>query len=335
MDSYKLDIPESIFEKTIGRKRSPQSNVLIGLGLFFIPLVIGYLVFGFENLFLGGYWREFFIYPSIIFYILIIAPFLTAIEDKVIQVFIKLGDLTEEKMHQIHDETHAVDPLREWLSIAMGVLFILILFGGSIRFDLRGIFLLVFSLTTFGILSWTVYSSVVSVRITGELLKQPLKVDLFDLDPYKVVGKSSLYLALSFIGGFSLALLFTAQDLSVIQDIEFWLINMYMFLLPVIIFFWNMYPTYKIIDSAKKDALKQVGQQIRVFKDRMLADSSPPAEILSISQSLQGLIALEDRLEKIQSWPYEISTLRSLLGSILIPAITVVGQVVLRRLFGW
>lgn len=335
MDEKKQNIPDSIFEKSIGRKRPPLITLLIGFGLFIIPLIVGYIVFGFPDLFIGGYWREFFIYPSIIFFILLIAPILTEVEDKVIQEIVKLGDLTDEKMKQIHDETHAVDPLREWLSIGAGIVFILILFGDNIRFDLRGVFLLIFGLATFGILSWTVYSSVVSVRITGELLKQPLKVDLFDLDPYKVVGKSSLYLALSFIGGFSLALLFTAHDLSVIQDIEFWLINIYLFILPVFIFFWNMYPTYKIIDSAKKDALKQVGQQIRRIKESMLEQSSTTADFVFMSQSLQGFIVLEERLEKVQSWPYETSTLRSLLGSILIPFITVVGQVLLRRLFGW
>lgn len=335
MDENKLNIPDSMFEKTIGRKRPPQITWLIGLGLFLITLLFGYLEFGFTDLFLGGHWRNLFVNPSIIFYILLIAPKLTEVEDKVIQEFIKLGDLTDEKIFQIHEETHAIHPIREWLSIIVGVIIVLVLFGGSVTFDLTGIYFLIISLTAFGILSWTVYSSVVSVRITSELLKQPLKVDLFDLGPYKVVGKSSLYLALAFIGGFSLALLFTGADLTVVQSFEFWIVNMYMFFLPVIIFFWNMYPTYKIIDSEKKDALKQVGQQIRRLKDSMLAETSPPADSGALSQSMQGLIVLEERLEKVQSWPYEVSTLRSLMGSILIPVITVVGQVFLRRLLGW
>lgn len=335
MDKNKLNIPESIFEKTVGRKRSPQMTLLIALGLFLVTFVIGYLEFGFPDLFIGGQWRNIFVNPSIIFYILLIAPILTDVEDKVIQEFIKLGELTDEKIQQIHEDTHAIEPWREWLSIGVGVIIVLALFGGSVSLDLTGIYLLIISLTAFGLLSWTVYSSVVSVRVTSQLLKQPLKVDLFNLEPYKVVGKSSLYLALAFIGGFTLALLFTGADITVVQSFEFWIVNMYMFILPFIIFFWNMYPTYKIIDSEKKDALNKVGQQIRRLKDRMLADTNLPDESTSLSQSLQGYIALEERLEKVQSWPYEVSTLRSLMGSILIPVITVVGQVVLRNLLGW
>ncbi len=132
-----------------------------------------------------------------------------------------------------------------------------------------------------------------------------------------------------------MTLIFTAQNHLVFQDLVFWIINMPMFFLPVIIFFWNMYPTYQIIDSAKKDALKQVGQKIRIIKEGMLAGSTSPADIGLLSESLQGLIALEHRLEVIQAWPYRVSTLRSLLGSILIPVITVVAQVVLRRMLGW
>lgn len=335
MDEKIGNIPESIFEKTIGRKRPWQITLLIGMGLFLITFAVGLLEFGFTDIFTEGHWRGLFVNPSVIFYILLIAPILTEMENRVIQEIIKLGDLTEEKILQIHNETHAVHPIREWLSIGVGVLIVLILFGGSVRFDLTGIFLLLIAIMAFGLLSWTVYSSVVSVRITEQLLKQPLKVDLFDLDAFKVVGKSSLYLALAFIGGFTLAIIFTAQNLLVFQDVAFWIINMPMFFLPVLIFFWNMYPTYKIIDSEKKDALKQVGQQIRSIKESMLAASTSTADIATLSQSLQGYIVLEERLEKIQSWPYEISTLRSLLGSILIPAITVIGQVVLRRLLEW
>lgn len=330
-----MQLPESIFEKTIGRKRSPHITLLIGLGLLLITFIIGYLEFGLPDLITGGFWRNLFVNPSIIFYILLVAPKLTEVEGKVLQEFIKLGDLSEEKMNQIQNEIHAVHPIREWLSIGVGILFVLLLFGGSISFDLTGIFQLLISLTAFGLLSWTVYSSVVSVRLTGQLLKQPLKVDLFDLESYKVVGKSSLYLALAFIGGFTLALLFTAHDLTVIQDIEFWLINIYMFILPIVIFFWNMYPTYKIIDSAKKDALKEVAQHIRDIHDQMLLKAGLTADHADLSQSLEGFIVLEARLEKIQAWPYEVSTLRSLFGSILIPAVTVLAQVLLRRLLGW
>ena len=332
-----MNSSETIFEKTIGRARPWWVTLLIGLPLFLLAFVVGILEYGLPDLFTEGYWRGFFINPSIIFYIMLIAPKLTQMENEVIEAIIPLGDLTEEKIHQIFDETHAVRPFREWLAVGVGVLIILVglLFGDNVNFNLTGIVFLLLAAMAFGMLSWTVYASVVSVRVTATLLEQPLQVNLFDLDAFKVVGRSSLYLALAFIGGFSLALFFSSPDFSVFQNLEFWLINLPVFLIPVIIFFWNMYPTYKIIDSAKRTALKQAGQKIRAVSARLLAgiDRSPETGVLS--QSLQGLIVYEQRLEKVQTWPYEVSTLRSLFGSILIPVITVVGQVALRRLLGW
>jgi len=332
-----MNSSETIFEKTIGRARPWWATLLIGLFLFVLAFAVGIFEHGLPNLFTEGYWRGLFINPSIIFYIMLIAPKLTQMENEVIEAIIPLGGLTEETLQQVFEDTQAERPFREWVSVGVGVLVIILtmVFGGGIEFGLTGIFVLLVSAAAFGILSWTVYASVVSVRVTARLLKQPLQVNLFDLDAFKVVGRSSLYLALAFIGGFTLALFFTAPDFSVLQNVEFWLINLPMFLIPVIIFFWNMYPTHKIIDSAKRAALKQAGQMIRVVSARLMAGIDHTSGAGELSQSLQGLIAYEQRLEKVQTWPYEVSTLRSLFGSILIPVITVVGQVALRRLLGW
>ena len=332
-----MKFPETIFEKTIGHERPTKVTFLIGFALLLIALVVGSVEYSFSELFSEGFWRGFFIYPSIIFYILLIAPKLTQMENKVIGAIIPLGDLSENKIHQIFEETQAFRPLREWLAVGVGVLIITIslLSGGSIGLNLTGVYFLVMAAIAFGILSWTVYASVVSVRITAQLLKQPLQVNLFDLDAFKVVGKSSLYLSLAFIGGFTLALFFSAPDFSVFQSVDFWIINFPMFVLPVIIFFSNMYPTHKIIDSAKRAALKQAGQKIRAVSDQMLKSADQSSDVESLSHKLQGLIALEERLSKVQTWPYEVSTLRSLLGSILIPAFTVIAQVLLRRVLSW
>lgn len=333
----KMKFPETIFEKTIGRERPWEITLIIGLALLMMALIIGSVEYGISDFFIQGYWRGFFIYPSIIFYILLIAPKLTQMENKVIEAIIPLGDLTEEKIHQIFEETQAFRPLREYMVVGAGVLIIIVslLTGGDINFNLAGLYYLLQTATAFGMLSWTVYASVISVRVTAQLLKQPLRVNLFDLDAFKVVGKSSLYLALAFIGGFTLALIFSAPDFAVFQSLDFWIINFPMFVIPVIIFFSNMYPTHKIIDSAKRAALKQVAQQVRTVSDQMLTGAGQSSDAGMLSQAMQGLIALEERIDKVQTWPYEVSTLRSLFGSILIPAVTVVAQVLLRRMLGW
>lgn len=331
-----MNYTETIFEKTIGRPRKSSATLLIGLVLFLIAFIVGTLAHGIPGLFIDGVWRGFFIYPSIIFYIFLIAPKLSTMENEVIEAILPLANLTEEKFNEFIEGTQVIRPLREWLAVGVGVGFITIIqiTSGSVSFDLTGIYYSLMAATAFGILSWTIFASVLSVQVTAELLKQPLQVNLFDLSPYKVVGKSSLYLALAFIGGVTLALVFSAPDASVFQSLQFWLINMPMFLIPVIIFFWNMQPTHSIIERAKRKALKQTGQKIEAVSTRLMMDIERTSDTEQLSQTLQALLALEKRIYDVLTWPYEASTLRSLFGSVLIPIITVLIQVVLRRLLG-
>ncbi len=309
---------------------------MVGSVLFLIALVVGWLEFGLPNLFVGGYWRGVFLNPCIIFYIILIAPELTQMENKVISTIIILGGLSEEKINNVFKETHAIHPIRELLAFGAGIIIITIIMvvGGNINFEMFDIFHLVTTAITFGLLSWTAYASLISIRITAELIVQPLRVNLFDLEPFKVIGKSSLYLSLAFIGGITLAIIFSAPDLAILQNWEFWLVNIPILMIPVIIFFWNMKPTHQIIDTAKRDSLRKVGQEIHTISDSILNSKDSLSNTERVSQRLQGLIILEERLEKVQTWPYDVSTLRTLLGSILVPALTVFGQVLLRSLFG-
>lgn len=331
-----MNSSETIFEKTIGRPKSGLVTLLIGLGLFLFALFVGILTYGLPGLFIDGVWRGFFIYPSIIFYIFLIAPKLSVMENEVIEAIIPLADLTEEKFDEFVKDTQVIRPLREWLAVGVGVGFIVFIqiTTRSVSFDLSGIYFFLMAAAAFGILSWTIYASILSVQITAELLKQPLQVNLFDLSPYKVVGRSSLYLALAFIGGVTLALVFSAPDPSVFQSLQFWLINMPMFLIPVIIFFWNMQPTHLIIERAKRKALKQTGQTIQVLSRQLMEGIERTSDTEQLSQTLQAMLALEKRINDVLTWPYEASTLRSLFGSVMIPIITVLIQVVLRRLLG-
>jgi hypothetical protein len=331
-----MNLPEMMFEKTIARERPWWMSSLIGLMLFLIALIVGGLEFGLSDLLSGGSWRGVFLNPSIIFYILLIAPKLTKMENKVIDTFLSLGEMTEVEIKQVLEKSNVIKPFREVLAFGVGLIVIVIAFllRGEISLSLLSIYTLIMSVIAIGLLSWTAYASVVTIRVIAQLIKQPLKVNLFNLDPFKVIGKTSLYLALAFIGGISLALIFTAPSLSVFQNLEFWIINLPILMIPVGIFFWNMYPTHKIIDMAKKKALRKVGHKISRVSDRLLNDEDFSSDAGDFRQPLQGLIALEERVEKVQTWPYDISTLRALMGSILIPVLTVFAQVLVRNWLG-
>jgi hypothetical protein len=328
-----MEIPKSLFEKSIGRERAWYMITLIGVALLSSGLLVGSLEFGFVGFFSEGHWRRLLINPALILYILVVAPRLTRIENQVIKAVMPLMRRPESKTGKIFKEPQ---PVQEGIVICAGALIVTFLWvvNNGFAFTLYQVYNLVMTAASFGLLSWTVYASVLSIRDTALLLEQPLRVDLFNLAPFKVIGKSSLYLAFAFIGGVTMALLFTTPDLMVFESLEFWVINTPMFFMPIAIFFWNMYPTHKIINAAKKDTLKQVGSKIDQTSTSFMKNLESRPDAFQGGLTLMGLIAYEERLEQVQTWPYDVVMLRSLFGSILIPALTVVAQVFLRQLLG-
>ncbi len=328
-----MEIPTTLFEKLIGRTRTWYVIVLIALGLFSLGLIAGSVEFGLTSFFYDGHWRRLLVNPTLILYILLVAPQLTRMENQVLKAILPLICHSEPEVEIQFNEPR---PIQEGIIIFAGALIItaLIVVNNGFAFTFSGIYNLVMTAASFGLLSWTVYASVLSIRDTALLLEQPLRVDLFNLAPFKVVGKSSLYLALAFIGGVTMAMFFTTPDLQALQNLGFWLINSPMFFMPIAIFFWNMNPTHKIIDIAKKNALKQVGLKISQRSTRFLTDLEGSPDAVQEGLTLMGLIAYEERLEQVQTWPYDVAMLRKLFGSILIPALTVIAQVFLRQLLG-
>ena len=64
--------------------------------------------------------------------------------------------------------------------------------------------------TMFALLAWTIYVSIAGTRLTAALHRQPMQINLFDTAAFEAVGRQSLLLALVFVGGITLSLLFQA-----------------------------------------------------------------------------------------------------------------------------
>lgn len=331
-----MEFTETLFERSIGRPRARHTILLIALILYGAALLVGALEYGIDSLFAEGHWRGLLVGPTVILYVLLIAPRLTKMENEVIDAILPLAELNGEPSDALASASPSIDPQQELGAIAFGLLggAIIVAAYGGLALDWVTVYGLILTPAMLGLLSWTVYASVVSIRVTAALLQQPLSVDVLNLGPFKVVGRSSLYLALAFVGGVTIALVFSAPDASVLLTLEFWLINGPMFLMPVMIFFWNMHPTHKLIASAKEAELEDMRHLMRSLSVRLLEGIRETEGAPQVTAEIQALIAYEKRLEQVQTWPYDVSTLRSLVVSVLVPGVTVLAQVAVRRLLG-
>ena len=76
----------------------------------------------------------------------------------------------------------------------------------------------------YGLMGVVVYGSLATTRVTSTLLGLDLKIDPLDVSPFVAIGRQSLWLALVFVGGITLSLLFIGMQPEYLLLWEFWVI---------------------------------------------------------------------------------------------------------------
>lgn len=170
----------------------------------------------------------------------------------------------------------------------------------------------------YGVLGWAVFVSVSSTRLNAALHRQPMQFDIFNSTPFEAFGRQSLLLALVFIGGITLSLLFTFQDAN-LSSLEFWLVNLLFVLFIVSIFFLAMRPTHKVLLAEKKRRLEPVQRHINLACQDLVQRLDQSQDPGNLPGEINALIIYEQRLLTARTWPYNTSMLRTLFFSILIP----------------
>src|SRR4030042_4721081 len=115
----------------------------------------------------------------------------------------------------------------------------------------------------YGLMGVVVYGSLASTRVTSTLLGLDLKIDPLDVSPFVAIGRQSLWMALIFVGGITLSLLFLGMQPEYLLLWEFWVIYAPLIVVPVVVFFLNMAPTHRRLQAARDTELKRVEVLIR------------------------------------------------------------------------
>jgi hypothetical protein len=170
----------------------------------------------------------------------------------------------------------------------------------------------------YGILAWTVYVSVISTRVNAAIHRKPLQFDILDPAPFEAVGRQSLLLALVFVGGITLSLLLSFQIENMTTP-AFWLINLLLVLLVVLIFFMNMRPTHQVLAAAKRGELSVVQDHIQRLSRELVNRLDRGQDTGNLPGEINALTLYEERLQAARTWPYNTHMLRTLFFSVLIP----------------
>jgi hypothetical protein len=327
--------PTSLFDRLIGHPRYPWIAIGLSTLLFLAPFLVAFAGDELGELLSGGQWRGLLIPPTIIAYILLIAPRMTNQEARVLESLRSIILIDDESFGQIVEENATIRLRNELIALGSGIL--LGFLSGMV--SLEGAFSwlgLIWFLSTglmYGLLLWAIYVSVVSSRVIAALLRQPLHVDPFDVTPFEAVGRQGLLIALVFVGGITISLLLVAFEPEVFLRPEFWLIYIPLALVPVMLFFLTMYPTHRVIAAAKNRELADVQRHLQHSCRSLLARRDEGQSTDTLPAEINALAAYETLLQKTRTWPYNTAMLRTLFFSVLIPGGTILGRALVEVLF--
>lgn len=346
-----IEFPKTLFDRLIGQPRRPA--LVLGAALLFaaLPLIGVALEGSLDGLLINDQWRGVFIGPSVFLYIVVIAPRLSKMDVRMIHSLRSLVLSDDEQFQRLVQQALAVPLWKELAAFGLGAAWSLVSFAraGAFALSFIAVYRLIATVFVNGILLWLIYISFVSTRLASTIMRQPMQVDPLDITPFEAIGRQSLLLALVFVGGITLSLLFIIFQPGIFQVLEFWLVYVPLALVPVIVFFLNMRPVHRVLATARDQELKAVRKHIlrasRALIQRLEAGGDPGGDAGGISGGISGadsaslavqinaLAGYEERLKRARTWPYNTEMLRTLVFSVLIPGGTVLGRLLVNIIY--
>ena len=259
--------------------------------------------------------------PVVIIYILVVAPLLARSDATVVSAFRPLVLVDDDTFNRLVQGASSIPPLGEGIAFALGALLGLWLgwpWGTTFHTPWLKVYAPLFLGLMLGLLGWTIYCSIVGTRLTAELHRQPLQVDILDLKPFHPVGRQSLAASLVFVGGILLGALL-GLDVENIYAWQTWLFYLPLASVPVIVFFLNMRHTHRVLAAEKKRELATVQHRMELARQSMRQCIAHHDPLDATAAEFGALVAYEARVRAARTWPYNTSMLRTLFFTILIP----------------
>jgi len=323
----------SLFARLIGRRRRPSITVGVSLLLILAPIGVAYLDGVLDDFFSQGYWRLLLLPPAVIIYILVVTPILARMEAGVIEAFRPLVLMDDDDFDRLVNEASRINPIGEVIAFGVGAAFGLWL--GRTWLSEANVFWLNLYLPLsaglmFGLLGWTIYGAVAGTRLTAELHRPPLRIDIFDMKPFEPIGRQSLIVALVFVGGTALSMVFGLGQGSIFawQD---WLIYVLLALVTVLVFFLSMRDTHRVLAAEKKRELEAVQRNILLACRTLMKRFAANENTGTLAAEINALVTYEERLQATRTWPYNTAMLRTLFFFVIPPAGAALARVVFEK----
>jgi hypothetical protein len=316
----------SIWDRTIAHPR-PWWVTLVLAALVYLPTLLAAGAFGMTDLSSQGA-RAILAPPTIIVYILILGPVMAPLEAGVFRALRPLALVDEAELDAGLNRARTVPLWQELASVAVGLVFGLLLIGlpEGEAVTWPNLVVVVTGYTMLGLLGWTAFMSIAGTRVLNALLHFPLRVDPLDRKPFEPIGRWALGIAMAFVGGILIGLILGSYGTDAVRNPRFWLLFLPLSLLPVLVFYLTMRPTHRVLATARDRALDEVQRELRRTFPTLLGHMQRGEPTGNLPWEVNALVAYEKELDQASTWPYNPVILRTLIVSVLIPTVTLLAR---------
>jgi hypothetical protein len=312
-----------------------QITIIVSAALVALLLGVAFLSGELPGPFDATFWIRGLLPPVIIGYSLLCEARLKRLRDHAVGALRPLVRIDDESFDRMIRKASMFNRDREWLAIAIGatVGWLLNLAWGYPSAWIS-LYIVISNGLMYGLIGWFIYSSLSGTRLFSEFQNRPLDISIFDLEALEPIGRWSLGIALTFIGGITISLLITLPELSLSQLISLEAAVIYGSLITatLLVFFLNMVGTRNIILAAKSRELAMVNSYLTATS-KGLNERKINSQYGNIKFPPEGLLrwlAYEKRVQEVPVWPYTSRIRRSMLLSLLLPALAFLVPWILR-----
>lgn len=337
-----LDMPElqtalrarkSIIARGILRLyRLPYWLLIAGAVLFLaLPFLFALVRGELSAVMTSGLWRTLLVEPLIALYIIILLPIMARTDYAIISSMRPVVLLDDAAYTRTVLEAEKPHNVLEILAFGAGLAF------GTLaerpeywrpEFAAYYPYGLLTAMLMYGLLAWIIVGSLFGTRLSGVLLRQPLRVDIFDLAPFEPIGRQSLMLSFSFVVGTTLSLIFAVsfENLLLLPNL---IVYSVLLGVTVAVFFLNMQPTHRVLAEVKAEERADAEQHISGLYRRLQQAAKAGHDAPTVAAELSTWLAMEQRLKLARTWPYNTEMLRTLAVSVLTPVAVGASRIVI------
>lgn len=301
--------------------------------LLLAPIAIAYFSGFIQEFFNEGIWRELLLAPVIVIYIIALWRPMQVSQMRAVRALQKVILLDDESFKKLVRDSSHIDDRAELLAFVLGAIIGFWLYAPwrtTFEYPLVKVYMALSRELMFGCLGWIIFVSLASTKLQTILHQQPMKIDIFNIDPFEPIGRHSLLLALIFLGGTVISLIF--RPLAEGIDIAFVVIYAALIVVIVLIFFLSMRHTHRVLADAKTAELDEVERKIASSFRSLRVSHLKMTEEIPETFDINLWLKYEERLKKTRTWPYNTAMLRTLFLSALVPAIISLAQRLLSSL---